>query len=232
MILLFDTSTPTGLLLVGDSGCVLASSTWSAEQSHSQKLPPQIRLALETTGITFADLTHIAVGVGPGSFTGLRVALATAKGLGIALKLPIVAIPSLEFFAAGIAIEDVCIASTTDAFRGEIYLGIYEKRGAALSTIGEVCSLRPGCAIEAIRAIGKPVVVTGTGYRRYPSLFDAVFPPHATEGPRFPGILRLAEHHVLQGRIIDPAAVLPYYVREAEAVEKKKVSGVIVKPSG
>lgn len=236
VILLFDTSTPTGFLLVGGGARVLASATWQAEQSHSQKLIPQVRIALEMAGITESSLTHIAVGAGPGSFTGLRVALATAKGLAISLGLPIVAIPSLELFAAGVDVETGTIASTSDAFRGELYLGIYEKSGPALSLVGEIRSVTPERAIESIKELGKPAVMTGTGYQRYQPLFDAAFLPLPlgegrlsagilAEGEgeaHLTGLLHLAEHYVQEGRITDPAAVLPFYVREAEAVEKLK----------
>lgn len=223
MILLFDTSTPTGFLLVGQGARVLASASWQAEQSHSQKLIPQARIALEMAGITAAELTGIAVGVGPGSFTGLRVALSTAKGLAIALGLPIVAIPSLELFAAGIEVDTATIAATSDAFRGELYLGIYEKSGPVLSLVGEIRSVAPERAIEMIQAVGKPVLLTGTGYRRYQALFDAAFPqPHGEGDAQWAGRLHLVEHYVQEGRVIDPSAVLPFYVREAEAVEKLK----------
>lgn len=226
VILLFDTSTPKGLLLVGGNGRVFSSATWVAEQSHSQKLIPQTRIALEMAGISASDLTHIAVGAGPGSFTGLRVALATAKGLAISLGLPLVAVPSLEFFASEVALESGVVASTCDAFRGELYLGIYKKSGATLSLLNEICSVTPEMAIEKIRAMGTQVVLTGTGYKRYQTLFDAAFAPHSLKNEQgegavyFEGMLLLAEHHIHEGRITDPADVLPFYVREAEAVEK------------
>lgn len=228
MILLFDTSTPKGLLLVGSDDHVLSSASWIAEQSHSQKLIPETRVALEMAGISAADVTHIAVGVGPGSFTGLRVAISTAKGLGISLGVPIVAIPSLKLFAAGSGVESGTIASTSDAFRGELYLGIYEKSGPTLSRVGEIRSLSPDRAIESIQALGKPVTLTGTGYRRYQSTFDSAFPPlQLGEGRgegevHLLGLLHLAEHYIQEGRVTDPADVMPFYVREAEAVEKQK----------
>lgn len=222
MILLFDTSTPAGLLLVGYRGQVLSSATWTAEQSHSQKLAPQIQIALEMAGITTSDVTHVAVGIGPGSFTGLRVALATAKGLGIALGVPLVALPSLVLFAAGRTAGEGNIAATSDAFRGELYLGIYEASGAELSLVGEIRSLTPERAIDAIRALGRPVTLTGTGYQRYQGLFDTAFPPSPPQEFAWAGLLRLAEHAIQEGRISTPAEVLPLYVREAEAVEKQK----------
>lgn len=173
-------------------------------------------------GITSSDVTHVAVGVGPGSFTGLRVALSTAKGLGIALGVPLVAIPSLALFAAGCGAGDGVIAATCDAFRGELYLGVYETSGAALSLLGEIRSQTPERAIDAIRALGRPVTLTGTGYHRYQSLFDAAFPQPPAHPFSWAGPLRLAEQAIQEGRISTPADVLPLYVREAEAVEKQK----------
>lgn len=223
MILLFDTSTPTGFLLLGKDGRVSASATWQAEHSHSQKLPPQILAALEAAGANFKDLTHIAVGIGPGSFTGLRVALATAKGLGVSLGIPIAGIPSLELFAAGCAAETNYIVPTTDAFRGEIYVGVYER--GTVRPVSEIQSLTPEHAIEAIRRLQKPVTLTGTGYTRYKSLFDAALSQQVTPlsvATDLAAMLKLAEGRISKSRFSDAAEIQPYYVREAEAVEKRR----------
>lgn len=230
MILLFDTSTPMGYLALGDASRVLAQATWQAEQSHSRQLPPQIQLALAHAGIAAADLSHIAVGIGPGSFTGLRVALATAKGMAISLNIPIVTLTSLKLFAAACRATTPQIVATTDAFRGELYVGIYEQavgKGSARSfkQNQEILSMTPDAAIEALRLMRDSFTVTGSGFARYESQFTNVLGPipyvPLTE-PDFAGMLAVAAEHVQENRFADPSAILPYYVRHAEAVEKKK----------
>lgn len=244
MILLFDTSTPTGLLVLGKQGRVLSSATWVVvsasrlqpfphppsiagspvsvtEKSHSQKLQPQIELALRQAGITLSQLTHIAVGIGPGSFTGLRVALATAKGLGVALGIPMVAIPSLALFAAGCVTDADTIISTTDAFRNEIYVATYQRE---LSP-AETKSMTPSHAIEQIQKIHGPLTLIGSGYLRYKAQFDEALQGRQvspTSELHFPGMLALAERYIRQGDLSNPASLQPYYVRDAEAVEKRR----------
>lgn len=230
MILLFDTSTPTGYLALGNERQVVASAIWQAEQSHSSQLPPHIQAALKEAGLTAADLTHIAVGIGPGSFTGLRVALATAKGLGIALGIPIIAVASLKLFAAACRATTPQIVATTDAFRGELYLGIYEQsvgEGTARSfkQNQEIHSMTPADAITSLRHLTDPFTITGTGFARYESQFTNELGPIPfvpLTNPDFAGMLGVAAEHVQEKRFADPAAILPYYVRHAEAVEKKQ----------
>jgi tRNA threonylcarbamoyladenosine biosynthesis protein TsaB len=230
MILLFDTSTPTGYLALGDNTQLRASAMWQAEQSHSRQLPPQILTALQSAGLATADLTHIAVGIGPGSFTGLRVALATAKGLGISLGVPIIAIASLKLFAAACRATTAQIVSTTDAFRGELYVGIYEQivdNGTVRSfkQKQDILSMTPTDAIEAMRHIKDPFTITGTGFVRYEAeltkqLGPVPFVP--LTDPDFAGMLGVAAEYCREARFADPAAILPYYVRHAEAVEKHR----------
>lgn len=223
MILLFDTSTPTGYLALGDATQVRASATWLAEQSHSRQLPPHIQTALAESKLTAADLTHIAVGIGPGSFTGLRVALATAKGLGIALGIPIVAVTSLKLFAAACRATTPQIVATTDAFRGELYVGVYDARSFKQNQ--EVLSMTPDNAIAALRQLENPFTMTGTGFARYESQFTNALGPIPyvpLTDPDFTGMLSIAAEHIKEARFADPAAILPYYVRHAEAVEKRR----------
>ena len=230
MILLFDTSTPTGYLALGDGTRVLAQATWQAEQSHSRQLPPHIQAALAQTAVTTADLTHIAVGIGPGSFTGLRVALATAKGLAVTLNIPIVAVTSLKLFAAACRATTPQIVATTDAFRGELYMGIYEQvtgEGTVRSfkQNQEVLSMTPDNAIETIRQLSDPFTVTGSGFARYASQFTNALGPMPfvpLTDPDFAGMLGVAIEHIKEARFADPAAILPYYVRHAEAIEKQR----------
>lgn len=230
MILLFDTSTPTGYLALGDGTVVLAGATWQAEQSHSRQLPPAIQGAFQKSGFAAADLTHIAVGIGPGSFTGLRVALATAKGLGISLGIPIMAIPSLKLFAAGCRATLPKIVATSDAFRGEIYLGIYERVNfgtghRSYKQLSEPLSMTPENAIEVLRQLEPPFAIMGTGYTRYADLFtNALGSQQAASmtDPDLAGMLEVAADYVRESHFSDPAAILPAYVRHAEAVEKRK----------
>ncbi len=130
------------------------------ERGHQERLAGRVRDAVGEAGIGFDALDRIGVTIGPGSFTGLRVGLAFAKGLSIALDVPCVGIGSLEALAASVPAQGV-VAAAIDARRGQIYLQLFS--GGAPLTAPEAVTL--GCAEARIEAVsgGSPVTAVGSG---------------------------------------------------------------------
>ncbi|PIR20518.1 MAG: tRNA (adenosine(37)-N6)-threonylcarbamoyltransferase complex dimerization subunit type 1 TsaB [Deltaproteobacteria bacterium CG11_big_fil_rev_8_21_14_0_20_47_16] len=224
MILFFDTSTPNGILALGQQDRCITFSHWKAEHSHSQLLPPYIDTALQELPNGISELTHITVGIGPGSFTGLRVALATAKGLAIARNIPLVAIPSPTVFATLCQATTDYAACCLDAFRGEIYLGIYKMQSGIPVLQNDIASLTPKVAAMQIAALNGSITVTGTGYDRYRDQFPSSVIPGNTHYDKAAAvsILKFATQSIQNNKTHQPAELHPYYVRDAEAVEKQK----------
>ncbi len=126
MILAFDSSLPVlSVALVGDSA-PLGAIALEGKESRNEKLLPAIEAVLDGAGVDRTEVRLIAVTRGPGSFTGVRIGLATAEGLALALGVPICAIPTHEVVASAYAPESVLVAN--DALRGEFYVSGY--RGA------------------------------------------------------------------------------------------------------
>src|SRR3990172_5808575 len=99
MLLAIDTATQAASLALYDEDCVRAEVTWQSTGRHTSELMPRIVWMIEQASSAMSDLTGLAVSIGPGSFTGLRVGLAVAKGLALANDLPIVGVPTLDVIA-------------------------------------------------------------------------------------------------------------------------------------
>src|SRR3954447_24654475 len=125
-ILALDTSTYLGTVAVVQHGELPAE--WSAlvRASHGETLLPHVERALELSRLTLAELDLIAVGIGPGSFTGVRIGVATAKGLALAEQKPIVGVTSLRALARGLGVGAGLRVPVVDAHKGEVYTAAYE----------------------------------------------------------------------------------------------------------
>lgn len=163
MLLAFDTATPLVTVALHDGEDVVVELTAERPMKHAEQLAPLIEQALAEAGIVRQDLTAIAVGVGPGPFTGLRVGLVTARTLGYALEIPVYGVCSLDVLAveaaeAGMPGEFVV---ATDARRKEVYFASYDEQGARLEG--------PEVGRPADLATDRPVV--GPGGELYPDDF-------------------------------------------------------------
>ncbi|GGO90017.1 tRNA (adenosine(37)-N6)-threonylcarbamoyltransferase complex dimerization subunit type 1 TsaB [Nocardioides phosphati] len=203
MLLAFDTATAQVSVAVHDGSDVVAERVSEQAMKHGEHLAPLIAEALASAGATVSDVTGIAVGVGPGPFTGLRVGLVTARTLGLALDVPVHGVCTLDVLAAeavasGAVVGDFLVA--TDARRKEVYVAGYSAEGTRLSGPDV---LRPADAASL-----RPVV--GEGAVLYPADF-----PHAV-GPVRPSAGWLARL-VLSGTV-EPLDPEPLYLRRPDAV--------------
>jgi len=202
VLLAFDTATPHVTVALHDGERVVATYSSAQAMRHGENLGPGIAQVLAEAGAISRDVTAIAVGVGPGPFTGLRVGLVTARTMALALGIPVYGVCSLdvlavEAVATGAVSGDFAVA--TDARRKEVYLAAYD--GAGRLSGPEV--VRPADAAS-------PLPVVGQGAVLYPGAF-----PNAV-GPTAPSAAVLCE--VVVGEryeLLDPE---PLYLRRPDAV--------------
>lgn len=128
MLLAIDTATRALSLALHNGDQIVAEHTWQSTNYHTVELSPTIAKVLGQAGMTPVDLTAVAVALGPGSFTGLRIGLAVAKGLALANKTPLIGVPTLDIVAASIGPEDIPLCAVVQAGRGRICAGIYSWR--------------------------------------------------------------------------------------------------------
>ena len=199
MLLAFDTATPLVSVALSDDSRVVVELTSTQPMKHGEQLAPLIEQALDETWVKRTELTGIAVGVGPGPFTGLRVGLVTARTLALALGIPVYGVCSLDVIAAEAASGEPFTVAT-DARRKEVYLAAYDGSGARLSG--------PDVLRPADAATDQPVA--GEGALLYPEAFPQAF------GPTRPSAGWLARIVVEQrAEILDPE---PLYLRRPDAV--------------
>jgi tRNA threonylcarbamoyl adenosine modification protein YeaZ len=201
LLLAFDTATPAVTVAVCDGARPLAQCTVVDPRRHSELLAPGIRTVLQDAGLERSRLDGIAVGVGPGPFTGLRVGLVTARVLAATLGIPVFGVCTLDALAeaAGLPGE---FGVATDARRKEVYWARYAGRRRLDGPHVD----RP--AVAAARLDGIPVVGAGAG------MYPDAFPDHRE--PHLPSAAALARW-VSAGRpTLSPA---PLYLRRPDAVE-------------
>lgn len=202
MLLAFDTATPTVTVALHDGTDVVAELSSNHTMKHGEQLAPLIDRVMTDAGIVRQDLTAIAVGVGPGPFTGLRVGLVTARTLGFVLEIPVYGVCTLDVLAVeavdkGAVIGDFVVA--TDARRKEVYLASYDEDGIRLT--GPVVD-RPG-------VLATDAQVVGEGGLLYPDHFPTAV------GPTRPGAGWLARTVADErAELSDPE---PLYLRRPDA---------------
>lgn len=227
MLLAFDTSTSVAsVALVApapddtdnvDDARLVAELTWQVGQRHSTELLERIEWLLAASRVTMADLTGVAVALGPGSFNGVRVALATAKSLAFARGVPLYGVPTLDVIAWGHRAIAGTICAILEAGRGQVYAGIYDAaapaadwspRGAyAVLTAAELAAQIHGevffCG-ELASETRATLAETFAGRFRCAS---------ALEARRASWLAELALARVAHQRYDDPIALEPLYLR-------------------
>lgn len=204
LILAFDTATPRVTVAVYDGTSVRAEAVSERAMKHGEQLAPLIDSCLVSAGADRHDLTALAVGAGPGPFTGLRVGLVTARTLGLVLDIPVYAACTLDVLAVEAAATGTVsgpFVVATDARRKEVYLASYDADGARLDG--------PVVDHPAVLATALPVV--GEGGELYPDSFPLRVGPSR---PSAAWLARAVAEEMVE--LMDPE---PLYLRRPDAVE-------------
>ena len=202
-----------GVALVQD-GRVLASYELLAEYPHAVELPNAVARVLKAGRTTLEQLDAIAVDIGPGSFTGLRIGLAFVKALAFPRKTPLVGVPSLDVLAANLPFAPGPIAPLLDAKQHNLYAALY--RSDAGDPVKETGYLL-GPADEILAQVAKAAVFLGDGAALYRDRIVQRFPNARFAAPelwlpRAATLARLGCERFVQGQRDDPATLVPMYL--------------------
>ena len=217
-ILALDTTTRAGSVAVVRDGSVLAERCGDASLTHGQRLPGDLAAALDAAHLNINDLDLFAVAAGPGSFTGLRVGIATVQGLAVARSLNVVPVPTLEALARSLGTHAAgeFVAAWMDGQRGEIFGSLYDETGRELM---RPIAAPPERVLEAWQLTNdRSIVFIDDGAVRYRSILEQqlgrsvriVDPP-----PLAATIARIAATE--PERAVHPHQVVPIYVRRPDA---------------
>jgi len=215
-----DTSSASGTVAVTSPERVLAEWTLEADRSHAARLLPHIRCLLREADLTLGDIRGIGVTVGPGSFTGLRIGIVTAKTLALVSGKPLVGRSTLDVLAAGLPHAAGLLCPVLDARRGEVYWALYRTDGSGCTErITEYRVTTPEALLDAVPG---PALFAGSGVGVYGERFASVAAHQVARHPehnqvRASVLCRLArETYEAEGGTL-PADLQAIYVRPSDA---------------
>jgi tRNA threonylcarbamoyladenosine biosynthesis protein TsaB len=223
-VLGIDTSTSCGSVgLVDDQG-VIADTLLNLPVTHSERLLAAIGLVLDQSSCTLTDLNGIAISLGPGSFTGLRIGVSAVKGLAFATGLPVVGVSTLDALAAQVAPTSYAICPILDARKAEVYTALYRYEGGTrVKRLSPYRAMRPE---ELVAQIREKTIFIGDGTRAYGDYFRntlpslALFPSLPLRVPHGSVVATLGLELLQRGETLDVPAFIPIYVRPSEAEMK------------
>lgn len=217
LTLALDTSTPLGSVAVGRDGELLAESVLSVRAAHSETILPEVDRLLERCGASPRELDRVVVGAGPGSFTGVRIAAALAKGLCAATGARLAAYSGLAAVAAGTGIAGR-ICALLDARRDEVYAAAWTAHPARQQVLEPMVAPLDG-VLDRLGG-GEGWSFAGTGASSHRAALEASggrVLSFLHETPRAAALLLLAEDRPDRGEVSDPGAWEPDYVRASGA---------------
>jgi tRNA threonylcarbamoyladenosine biosynthesis protein TsaB len=222
-VLALDTATLVSSVALATRDTLLAELTLHTRKTHSEQLMPHIEQVLALAGVQKNEIEAIAVSIGPGSFTGLRIGLATAKALSYALKAPLVGVPTLEALAFGCPVPGAILAPTLDAQKGNIYLALYSWRDQGLQEISPARVVDHREAFAELAELTQPAVILGEAVGLYSDAIRSTTnlvaaEPHVAM-PRAGSVAGLGCRLLDGGARHDVMTLEPLYIRRSEAEE-------------
>ena len=222
LVLAIETSTPQTSVAVGTDQGVLGSTSLSWGRGHSEIVVPAIHQLLDWAELRPGQIGGVAVGLGPGLFTGLRVGVATARALAQVLRVPIVGIGSLDVLAFSVRYSRWRIVAVTDGKRGEVFSASYRPVPGGVTRDSEYHVWPPQRLAAELEASGEETLLVGSGallYRREleESGGRMEFASMSRAFPDAESLLELALPRFHREETSRPVDVVPYYVRKSDA---------------
>ena len=229
-ILALETSAKACSAAVTDNGAVLASAFQCTGLTHSRTLMPMIEDMLRNADLTLADCDAVAVSAGPGSFTGIRIGIAAAKGLAFAADKPAVSVSTLEAMAMNCLGMDALVVCAMDARRAQVYNALFEARGGILARLTPDRAIGlDDLAAELRERNISPIVIVGDGallcekHLTAAGITCTAAPPHLLHQNAVTVALA-AEKAAAEGRLLTAQELEPVYLRPPQAERLKSLN--------
>lgn len=222
-ILALDASGIVASVAIASEEEIIAEYTIKHKKTHSQTLLPMIDKVLKFAEVDLKDIEYIAATEGPGSFTGLRIGAATAKGLSQALNIPIVNVPTLEALAYNIVEADKLICPIMDARRGNVFAAIYKMSNEGLEVIRKQEALPIEDLIKDINALEKNIIFVGDGINVHKDYIknylrvDYIFAPAYSREQKAASVVGVALDYIKKNKYVQSKDFKPVYLRKSQA---------------
>lgn len=226
-ILAIDSSGLVASVAIVEGANVLAEYTVNYKKTHSQTLLPMIDEVSKMIELDLGTIDAIAVAGGPGSFTGLRIGSATAKGLGFALDKPLVAVPTVDGIAYNLAGAATLVCPLMDARREQVYTGLYEFEDEKMHVLLPQCAIGIDELIAHVNEKGRKVTFLGDGVQVYQSYLEKActvpyaFAPAHLNKQRAAAVAVLAMQYYEAGKIQTAEEYRPEYLRLSQAERER-----------
>ncbi len=224
LILGIESATSRVGCAIGGHEGVIASVHSSRGRRHAESLAPQIQFACDQAGVALREIGVVAVDVGPGLYTGLRVGVTTAMALAQTLRVPMIGVSSLDLLAFPAAHTSRVIVAAIDARRGEVFHASYRAVPGGVQRITEPAVDRPGDLCSAIEANNDDVLLVGDGALQYGDNFEGVSGIEVADRslafPSADALVSLAHARALREEFVRPDQIEPLYLRRPDAVAK------------
>ena len=219
-----------GVALIQDD-VLIAEYTTDYKKTHSQTLLPMLDELRRMVDLDLKSIDLIAVAAGPGSFTGLRIGSATAKGLGLALDIPLAAVPTVDALAYNLYGCEQLICPMMDARRGQVYTGIYTFANGEMQVIQEQCAISVEELADRLKEecekCGKKVVLLGDGVPVYREKMQEIlqkqceFAPASCNRQRAACVAVLGQSYAAAGKTVSSDDFAPEYLRMSQAERER-----------
>ena len=238
-ILGVDTSTSTASIAIVENGQIVAEDFYPRESrvgrsgsiaNHSEIILPLVDSVLKRAGIGLPDVAGIAVSVGPGSFTGIRIGLSTVKGLAYGTEIPAFGISTLQAIAARVTNFEGVVCSLLDARKKEAYSALFRKDANRCERLSEDEIVPIPDLLERLRRIGEPCLFIGDGVTVYRALIEQLpdLEVHIAEEASMTSVAaslaRLSQSQFLDNKAASVADLVPVYLRRPECESHRKVA--------
>ena len=231
-ILALDTSGLVASAAITEDGKAIAEYTLNYKLTHSQTIMPMIDEIVKMSETDISTIDYVACASGPGSFTGLRIGAATAKGLAHGLNKKIVPVPTLEALAYNVFGTDKYICPVMDARRQQVYNAVYKLEGRKLVAVLEEDTRIIDDVLEYVSTLDREVIFVGDGVPVYKEKIEkienAVIAPASCNMQRAACVAALAEIYAEEGKAVEYGSFAPEYLRKSQAereLEEKMQAG-------
>lgn len=221
IILGIETATAQVGCAVGGVEGVLASFHSARDRRHAETLTPAIEFVCKQARVELKEVSVVAVDIGPGLFTGLRVGIAAAKAVASALRVPMIGLSSLDLLAFPLRHSNRLIVPVIDARRGEVFAASYRQVPGGLQRIDNYRLTSPQDLASELQAGNEDILLVGDGALRYRDLFsDAHHGEIGSLGFAYPSaaaLVELAQPRALREEFVQPWDLAPMYLRKSDA---------------
>jgi tRNA threonylcarbamoyladenosine biosynthesis protein TsaB len=231
-ILAIDSSAVTASVALTEDGKILGEYFLNTGLTHSETLMPMIASVFRCVKISPSDIDLFAVSSGPGSFTGIRIGIASIKGLAMPFQTPCAGVSTLEAIAHNLEHLDCLVCAVMDARCGQVYNALFRAKKGRLERLTPDRAIAIQDLAEECLTFAEPLYLAGDGAKLCMNAepfqtVGAVLPPEALIYQRARGVAKAAETAERENRTVSPAALMPFYLRPAQAERslKKRIGG-------